>query len=234
VRLAAALDGLDSDPRAGILRDALASCGDVDLAGIDPAPTADGWGLAPDATRFVVRLVELVAPRHVLELGSGVSTHALGRACARLPQPAVLSSVENDPHYVQEAESSLRDAPYGSAVTVVFAPLVVGAVAGKHAPAYRVERDALASPEPPGVVLVDGPPAALGGRLGSVWQALELVAPDGVVVLDDAGRPHEQEVLDRIREIGARRCRVALLAEFGRGLGLVLPDPVLREGADPT
>jgi hypothetical protein len=57
------------------------------------------------------------------------------------------------------------------------------------------------SPELPGgfaVVICDGPPGSTkGGRYGLIPVAEGLLRPDVVVLLDDADRPGEQEMLRR-------------------------------------
>src|SRR5436190_7885464 len=78
---------------------ALREAAQVDLSWIVPPPTADGWTLAPDALRFVTRIVEILKPRHILEMGSGLSTRVLSRAAGALVPKCVISSVDHDPDY---------------------------------------------------------------------------------------------------------------------------------------
>src|SRR3954471_3048487 len=78
-----------------LLREAAA----VDLSWIVPPPAADSWTLAPDALRFVTAAVRTLRPRHVLEMGSGLSTKLLAREAAALGNGCVISSVDHDPQY---------------------------------------------------------------------------------------------------------------------------------------
>src|SRR3954463_955456 len=105
------------------IRTALAEMGGVDLAWILQAPAADGWTLAPDALRFVTKMVEVMRPRHVLELGSGLSTRVLSRA-ARGIEGCVISSVDHDPQYNWETDGAKVEAG-GARVAFQLAPLVV-------------------------------------------------------------------------------------------------------------
>src|SRR6266581_2221921 len=71
----------------------------IDLSWIVPAPTADGWTLAPDALRFVTLMVRKLMPRHVLEMGSGLSTRLLAREATAIGNGCLISSVDHDPQY---------------------------------------------------------------------------------------------------------------------------------------
>src|SRR3954469_10867146 len=82
-----------------IIDRALREAAGVDLSWIQPSPTADGWTLAPDALRFLTKMVELMRPGHVLELGSGLSTRVLSRAAAGVTPGCLISSVDHDPQY---------------------------------------------------------------------------------------------------------------------------------------
>ena len=192
----------------------------------DPRATQQpGWGLAPDAVEYLLRLVELLTPKHVVEFGSGISTHVLGRACAALSPAGAVTSLESDPHYLDEVSRALTHTTFDHQVTVLLAPLGLPRVEGRLSPVYRFARESFASMSAPEVVLVDGPPSALGGRLGSTMQAVELVHANGVVLLDDAKRPAEQAVLAAVETNSKRACSVTYLDEFSHGLGVILPAP---------
>src|SRR3954463_5339813 len=112
------------------IRTALAEMGGVDLAWILQAPAADGWTLAPDALRFVTKIVETLRPRHILELGSGLSTRVLSRAAGRLAEECVISSVDHDPQY-NWATGGAKQEEGGAKVAFHLAPLVVREFGGK-------------------------------------------------------------------------------------------------------
>src|SRR4051794_40977736 len=81
------------------LADLLREAATVDLSWIVPPPAADGWTLAPDALRFVTAAMRTLRPRHVLEMGSGLSTRLLAREAKGLGNGCVISSVDHDPQY---------------------------------------------------------------------------------------------------------------------------------------
>ena len=127
----------------------------------------------------------------VLECGSGLSTLLLGIAAERLGYDVY--SLEHDEAWharVCEAVGQLGL----QRVKVISAPLVVhGDYAWYDAPGTF----------PPDftLVLCDGPPAAtMGGRYGLLPELRPSLAADCVILLDDAARDGEQEVLKRWTE----------------------------------
>src|SRR5437764_11746031 len=91
----------------------LREAANVDLSWIVPPPTADGWTLAPDALRFVTAAVRVLRPRHVLEMGSGLSTKLLAREVAALGNGGAISSIDHDPQY--NWETSRAESPDAAA-----------------------------------------------------------------------------------------------------------------------
>jgi len=173
----------------GALEAALADTTPVDLSWIDPPPAPDGWTLAADALRFLTRLVAHMRPGHVLEFGSGLSTRALARACAALAPPGAVSSIDHDPEFGAIAARALADTPVpGGRVAVQIAPLVARDYGGKLVPVYHLDAARFASPRPVDLVVVDGPTVVLGGREGTLYQALQFARPGTLLVLDDADR----------------------------------------------
>ncbi len=124
----------------------------------------------------------------VLECGSGLSTLLLGIAAEH--QKFEVYSLEHDEDWYWRMFRHVQRLGL-SHVTLVYAPLVSYGHYDWYAP----------HPELPaglGLVLCDGPPASTtGGRYGLIPQIHTLLAPDTVILLDDAARPGEQEVLLR-------------------------------------
>src|ERR1700675_4756096 len=57
------------------------------------------WTLPVDEQRFLANLIAHLKPQHILEFGSGTSTHVLARAVAQLDTPCCITSVEHDPDF---------------------------------------------------------------------------------------------------------------------------------------
>lgn len=156
------------------------------------------WALRPAALVIVCNEIVHAERREVAELGAGISTVALGRLLAR--GGGRLTSVEHDPGWARVVRSLLDANGLNEAVRLIEAPLEPHPRALDEAPWY--DASALEGlPELIDLLLVDGPPGNEEGRERSRYPALpvlgERLAPGAVVMLDDAGRPGEREILER-------------------------------------
>jgi predicted O-methyltransferase YrrM len=164
--------------------------------------------MRPAGLATVCNDIVLNGRRRVVELGSGVSTVLLARLlCQRWPLGGFrVGAVEHDAHWAQWVSEQLDREGMGSDVVVVHAPLAPHprAVAGlswyDDAALIAGLRDTLGG-DRIDLLLVDGPPAYAAGHGLARYPALPVLcdwlAPGATVVLDDAERPGEQEVLRR-------------------------------------
>lgn len=192
-----------------------------------PRPRIDGggWPMAADALAFLQALVDELSPRHIVEFGSGLSTVALARAVAGLDEPGAVTTIENDPAACRAAKGALVNA--GVPATVQFAPLVVRRVDGRHLPVYDLRQHRFARSGAADIIIVDGPPSKLGGREGSLRQALSLATVGTIVILDDADRTADAEVFSSVFKGHHDQLQQVHCAGFDRGLGVfVVTSPV--------
>jgi hypothetical protein len=209
-----------TDAANDAIKRALAEAGTVDLSWISPPPAADGWTLAPDALRLVMKIVETLRPRHILELGSGLSTRVLSRAAGRLAEECVISSVDHDPQY-NWATGGAKQEPGGARVEFHLAPLVVREFGGKLLGAYLIQPAKLAATRPVDLVVIDGPPVNLGGREGTLYQVMDFARAGTVVLLDDSTRPEERAAIKAWRDNLGDAISVEQLPGFGKGMAAV-------------
>ena len=215
------------------VHDALVDAAEVDLSWIQPPPRNDWWTLAPDALRFLVSLVTYVRPRHILELGSGLSTRVLAWACAESQPSCRITSIDHDPEYSQIAQKEFAACPLSSHVKFQVAPLVARTYARKLLPTYYLRRSQFASRRPVDLILIDGPVWPLGGREGTLYQILELTRPGTIVLLDDASRKEEAGVLANWQAVLGDAIEVRLLPNFLKGLAAIIvrePHILVRPG----
>jgi predicted O-methyltransferase YrrM len=216
-------------PVQSAIDEALATAATVDLSWLDPA-SANAWTLAPDALRFLSRLVEILEPQHVLEFGSGLSTCVLARAAAGTRLPCAVTSVEHDLEFGRATGERLRRHELRAGVRLHFAPLVARHCLDRILTSYALRRRRFASARPADLVLIDGPPSVLGGREGTLYQVMEFARPGTLVLLDDAGRAQEGAALSRWRTDFDRAIDVRLLPGFARGLAaIVVERPLLMK-----
>jgi predicted O-methyltransferase YrrM len=186
-------------------------------------PSQNEWALPVDEQRFLASLVTHLKPQHILELGSGTSTLVLARASSQLSAPCCITSVEHDPDFRESTIRELADQrKAGCPITLQFAPLVLRGYGGKLLPVYRLRRHRFASPRPADLVLIDGPPAALGGREGTLYQILDFARSGTLVLLDDANRSEERAVLSRWQDNLGDAIEVNLLPEFSHGMAAII------------
>lgn len=212
---------------------ALAERDREDLSWVDAGAADDGWALAPDALGFISVLVREMRPRHTLEFGAGLSTQVLARACSRLDPPGYLTSVENDPETARRARASLNATGLSELASVHLSPLVLRHRMSRLLPRYLLWFGALDRHGTADLALVDGPPAQLGGREGTIYQALEAGHEGSVVLIDDADRTEDAEAIRRVAAVLGDAVETIELPGFARGLvALVLRRELGRLPAD--
>lgn len=205
-----------------VLDRALASFRAADVSWLGVDGRSDRWALPADGLALLTTLVMVLAPRHVLEFGSGESTRVLARACLELALPSVVTVVEHDPRFAAATTRRLEADGTLDVVSLQVAPLVARRRFGALVPVYRWDRTRFAMAQPVDLVLIDGPPRVLGGREGTLYQALEVSRPGTIVLLDDAGRADELAVLERWERGLGRAIEIRRLPEFERGMAALI------------
>ena len=190
----------------------------VDLSWIGRPLREDGWELAPDVLRLLWSLVHSLQPRHVVEFGSGLSTLVLARAAA--PTGCVVSSVDHDPTFARATAERLSPED-AEVVTLQTAPIVARTRAGRLHPTYLVDAARLGSSRAADLILIDGPPEVLGGRLGVFYQALDHAQAGTIILLDDAERDGERQALAESEAVLGDAVTIRHPEGFARGLAAV-------------
>ena len=158
-------------------------------------PWTEG-ALRPAALTVVCNEIALADRREIVELGSGVSTVVLARLMRE--RGGRLTSVEHDPHWAAFVRSQLEREGLEGIARLIESPLEPHPRSLDGAPWYSAAAIA-GLPERIELLLVDGPPGYADGMARSRYPALlELaarLAPEAVVILDDAEREGEGEIL---------------------------------------
>ena len=204
-----------------VLEAARRSVDPVDLSWLDPQDERDSWTLADDTLRFIASVVARLRPRRVVEFGSGVSTRLLASSCAGLAEPATVVALESDPVYERQTREQLSRDPVRGPVQLELTHLVSRRWYDRNLPVYDLPATVLDGP-PAQLVIVDGPPLPLGGRHGSLLQAVHLGEAGTVVLLDDADRPSEQAALALADSVFGDQIEVVHLTGFVKGLAAIV------------
>ncbi|HWC12655.1 MAG TPA: hypothetical protein VG455_15710 [Acidimicrobiales bacterium] len=196
----------------------------VDLSWLQPEAERHSWTLADDTLRFLTGVVAHLRPARVVEFGSGLSTRVLAAAAAASTKPgasATVVALENDPLFARRTTAALAaDGALGRA-RVELTHLVVRRWYGRNVPVYDLPKTVGEAPAPQ-LVLVDGPPLPLGGRAGSLLQAVHLAEAGSLVLLDDADRPSEQAALAMAQKVFGSCIEISVLDGFAKGLAAVV------------
>ena len=162
-----------------------------------PLPPIRGWTGSPDFLLTVTDAVISRKPTTVLECGSGVSTLVIAR-CLQLNAAGHLYSLEHESKYAQRTVELLKEYELSNWATVVHSPLI--AIKGET-PWYDQ------SVIPPHInqielLVVDGPPSTIAplARLPALPRLLPKLADSATVILDDAARKDEIEIVKRWSE----------------------------------
>jgi predicted O-methyltransferase YrrM len=162
-----------------------------------PLPAFGSATLLPDAAATLVGLIRARKPRLVLELGSGVST-LIAAYCLRDQGGGRVVSLEHDPAYSSITRDNLRRHGLQQVAAVVDAPITPVTVNGEVRRWYdtRVLDGIDAGVD---LLIVDGPPRKVQrlARYPALPLLINKLAADAVVLVDDANRSDEREMVRR-------------------------------------
>ena len=183
VRLRSAVSRLRASLRSGGVPSA------ADLSALIYGWGNEAWSAEAGLLQAIVDEVDRSQPGHVLECGTGVSTLLLGL----LSEGARMTfwSLEHDSHwhaYTAERMARLRVPTKG----VLLAPM------RRYDGFDWYDAAAHALPDRFDVIICDGPPGSTrGGRFGLVPVLRDRIAAGTRIIVDDAHRPDEQEIVRR-------------------------------------
>lgn len=181
-----------------------------------PLPPMRGWAGSPDFLLCVAEELQKRRPAVVVECSSGVSTVVAARCLQQLGAGHVWS-LEHDAEFAEKTRSLLARHGLSDWATVVHAPLQT---THTTTPWYREE--ALPTDLAPiEMLIVDGPPTAVGplARAPALKRLRSRMAPGCLMIIDDAARPDETEMIRRW-QAEERGLRVSTL-NAEKGLALV-------------
>jgi len=162
-------------------------------------PFPGGWALDGAHLADLVELVRRERPLLILELGSGASTTWLAYEAQRYGGRIV--SIDHLEHYADVTRAALETHGLRAVADVRVAPLEDSAIEGHTTQWYAKAAFADLVPGTVDLLLVDGPPAALGpaARFPALPFLRPLLAPGAIVLLDDTFRADELDTLERWR-----------------------------------
>ena len=160
-----------------------------------PLPPMGRYTIDPDFAALLVSTIFEHRPRHVLELGSGISTLVIAYALEAIGG-GELTSIDENERYRDTTLAHLRQHGLDRAVRVVLAPLVDQALGDARCRWYDTTK--LTDLTQIDLLIVDGPsgrsgPLARRPALPLLWHKLR---SEAVVIMDDADRDDERRIVD--------------------------------------
>lgn len=161
-------------------------------------PPINGFSMYPDLISIILEHIEKTKPQLVVEFGSGMSTIFIGELLKR--QGGRLISIEHDAEYARAQQQSLKKFEIEDFVDLRVAPISEKRHAPFNLPWYQ--SDILDDIDTVDLVIVDGPPMAIGDevRYPGVAMFADRLSPGGAIILDDADRPGEKSIEKQMRE----------------------------------
>lgn len=187
-------------PLANARRGVMLRLGAHQLRLLGPSPRAIqrlamGWGNPSyrAGTAYVLEVLNYAATSRgpILECGSGLTTLALGLTAA---VTAPVWSLEHHPEWADRIRRRLEILG-ATGPTVLTAPLrAYGDIEWYEVPSELPDRLDL--------VICDGPPGITPGGRWGLWEVLGARLQTAIVIMDDAERPGEAAIIQRLKEGG--------------------------------
>ena len=161
-------------------------------------PWTEG-AIRPAALVRVVNEIVFADRREVVELGSGVSTVVLARLMRE--RGGRITSLKHDPDWATWVDAQLKLEGLTEVAKLIEAPLEPTELSFDGAPWYATAAVSELPARGIELLLVDGPPGYGDGMAHSRYPALPALAgrlaPGCLVILDDADRDPEREIVER-------------------------------------
>lgn len=193
----------------------------------EPLAAMTTWSIAPEFAWWLYQYVTTARPEKIIELGSGTSTLVIAAALKQLGKGNFLS-FEHDHAYYEKIRVLLQACDLQNHVELLYAPLEKLELAGDSYRWYDLPYDLIdhmIGRESLDLLLIDGPPAATNrhARYPAMLRLRDYCNDSTAVLLDDAGREEEQEILARWIELSGGKGTYQLLSNIRHGPALFYP-----------
>ena len=162
-----------------------------------PFPRFRGWAASPDFLRIIVEKILAQNPKQILELGSGSSTIVLAEFLKKTKKSIKLISVDERKESYLNTFAQLKNRKLNKKVSLLFCPLTQYRTRFKNYKWYSIPEKVLKKKFD--LVIIDGP-STLNDPLSRQFTLDRLrraAASNCTFIMDDAGRPGEQEILQK-------------------------------------
>ena len=193
----------------------------------EPLAAMTSWSIAPEFAWWLFQHVTAARPGKIIELGSGTSTLVIAAALKRIGKGRFLS-FEHDHAYLEKTRALLQACDLQDYVELLYTPLEKLDLDDQSYRWYDLPYDLIdhmIGRSQLDLLLVDGPPAATNhhARYPAMVRLRDYCSESTVVLLDDAAREEEQEILGRWDELLGGGYSHQMLSNVRHGPALFYP-----------
>lgn len=180
-----------------------------------PLPASRGWAASPDLLLAYVGEIFVRRPKLILECGSGLSTLWAALALQAAGIDGRVVALEHDADFCAVTRQNLATHGVGHLAEVRYAPIEAVEVGAGSQPWYPL--GAVDDLDKVDLLFVDGPIGSLDpeARYPAVPLLRERLTPGAAIILDDADRPEERNVVEHWRRDWPELSYELLAAEKG-------------------
>jgi predicted O-methyltransferase YrrM len=163
-----------------------------------PLPRMRSWAVSPDLALSLYEIVRERQPEWIIECGSGVSSIVMGYALREIGRGRLIA-FEHLERFVDTGTDLVSRHELSEHVEIVHAPLEPVELGGASWQWYGKNVHSVLEGKKADLLFVDGPPGGTGplARYPALPVLKAYLSPDVLVVLDDAERSDEREILER-------------------------------------
>lgn len=165
-----------------------------------PIPKMRGWAASPDVICILLKQIMSRARPNVFEFGCGTSTILLGLALKK--SGGHLTAVEHNTTYAHQVRKALNEHELNDICTIIDAPLTEMTIGATSFFFYDCIETLSTLNRNYDLVFIDGPPGITqaDARYPALPVMAQHLANGATVVLDDAARHDEQEIIHAWRK----------------------------------
>ncbi|QDV14259.1 hypothetical protein CA51_41560 [Rosistilla oblonga] len=161
------------------------------------------WSMTFPNLLLLIDVLDTYRPRNVVEFGSGISTLCVASWLKEAGRGNLLS-VDHDPEWAEITTRHLGKRSCDAIANVIVTPLNEQSYFGKKVNWYDLESHLSSIGGDVDLVIVDGPPNGSKGagyaRIPAIEALAGKLAPDAIIVLDDAAREGETKIFEAWEE----------------------------------
>lgn len=162
-----------------------------------PLPPMARWAAYPELGNTIIEYAKLIEPKFILEAGSGVSSLISCYCLEQFSKGGEMLSLDHDEFYGEKTNDQLKKHGLSEIGKVVHAPLTDHQLDGKTWQWYTLDK--FTDTKKIDLMIIDGPPVKTQSeaRYPALPLLFENLSEKAVIILDDAGRDSEMEVVKK-------------------------------------